>query len=260
VIIKKISKTGLFYKVHFDNDASYKFHESVIIKYGFLRKKIEVDEEKLACALKDNEYYLALDKGVKYLMVPHAIYEAKMYLSKYFDNEIVSKVLEKLLELKLLNDKEYAKYYTQIGIKKLYGPNKIIDDLITLKVLKEYILEALDEYDKETELINCLKVLDKYIPTLKKSSKSLGKKKLANYLINKGFSNDIITISIEKNGEILDNICDEDKLLEAAYIKLLRNKKTLSDKEFKAKAIRSLTNKGFSLSQVLKFLESRATV
>lgn len=260
MLIEKICKTGLFYKVYFDNNESYKFHESVIIKYGFLRKKIEVDEEKLAHAIKDNEYFLALDKGVKYLLVPHALYDVKLYLSRYFDDEIVSNVLAKLLELKLLDDREYAKYYTQIGIKKLYGPNKINEDLKALKVLKEYILEALEEYDKEIELNNCLSVLNKYIPTLKKSSRMLGKKKLENYLLNKGFSNEIITISIEKNVEILDNICDEDKLLEAAYIKLLRNKKTLSDKEFKVKVIRSLTNKGFALSKVIKFLESRSTV
>ena len=54
----KITKTGLFYKVKFDDDSSYKFHESIIISYGFIRKGIEISEERLTLALKDNEYYL----------------------------------------------------------------------------------------------------------------------------------------------------------------------------------------------------------
>ena len=62
--IIKITKTGLFYKVKFDNDIVYKFHESVIIAYGFIKKNIEVTQEKLNHALADNLYYLALDKGI----------------------------------------------------------------------------------------------------------------------------------------------------------------------------------------------------
>ena len=40
----KITKIGLFYKVKFDDDSVYKFHESIIISYGLLRKNIEISE------------------------------------------------------------------------------------------------------------------------------------------------------------------------------------------------------------------------
>jgi hypothetical protein len=54
VEILKITKVGLFYKVKLDNETTYKFHESVIIKYALLRKGINVTEEKLQEIIKDN--------------------------------------------------------------------------------------------------------------------------------------------------------------------------------------------------------------
>ena len=82
------------------------------------------------------------------------------------------------------------------------------------------------------------------------------KKKIINYLVSKGFSNEIITIVLEKNCEKLDNISDDDKLLEQAYQKILKtNKGNLKDRKQREKIIRSLCNKGFPLSKVLKVLE-----
>ena len=127
--IVKVTKVGIFYKVKFDNDMVYKFHESVIIKYGFIRKNIEVTQDKLDIALSENEYYLALDKGISYLSTLHSKKEVSIYLKKYYDAEIVKKVIFKLEELKLLNDLEYAKYFVSMMKKKHYGRYKIIQEL-----------------------------------------------------------------------------------------------------------------------------------
>ena len=83
--IVSINKTGLFYKVKFDDGKSYKFHESVIIKYGLIRKKIIVNENIILNALKDNEYFLALDKGVNYLTSIKSKHDTYLYLKRYFD-------------------------------------------------------------------------------------------------------------------------------------------------------------------------------
>ena len=98
--IVSINKTGLFYKVKLDNEQTYKFHESVIIKYGFIRKKIVVKESILEKALRDNEYYLALDKGANYLSSLRSKYDTYLYLKKHFSEEICKNVIEKLIELK----------------------------------------------------------------------------------------------------------------------------------------------------------------
>ena len=257
MVIKKITKVGLFYKVTFDNDASYKFHESVIIKYSFLRKKILVTEEKLDNAIKDNMYYLALDKGIKHLSTLRAKYDVYIYLKRYFDEDICRNVLEKLTDLKLVNDQEYAKEYVAFAKKKQYGPHKIFEELKASKVIEDDIYNALEDYSMEEEKTICELVFDKYLPSLKKYSVKLANNKMREYLANRGFSNESITNIIEKKRGMLDNISDEDKLLVIAYEKLLKAKKSKDEREFKNKAIRSLTAKGFPLSKVLKIVERR---
>ena len=94
--IIKITKTGLFYKVKFDNDVVHKFHESIIIAYGLIRKNIEINEEKLSKALLENEYYIALDKGINYLTTLRSRKEVLLYLKKHYDNELAYKVLQQV--------------------------------------------------------------------------------------------------------------------------------------------------------------------
>ena len=254
--IVKITKTGLFYKVKFDNDEVYKFHESVIISYGFIRKNIEVSQVKLTKALAENEYYLALDKGINYLSTLHSRKEVILYLRRYYDSEIVCRVILKLEELKLINDLEYAKYFVSVMKKKHYGRYKIIQELKELEVNEDYINEAVSEYLLEEEIENCEKLFSKYLPSLKKESRIGINKKVTNHLIQKGFSNEIITITIEKNREKLDNIVDEDEILLQLYKKILKTKNKINDdKKFKNKVIRSLSAKGFPLYKILKLLE-----
>lgn len=254
--IVKVTKTGLFYKVKFDNDEVYKFHESVIITYGFIRKNIEVSLDKLNKALEENEYYLALDKAVNYLSTLRSRKEVLLYLKKNYSIDIISRVMLQLEKLKLLNDKEYALYFLHIMKKKGYGKLKIINELKELDIDGDYIELAITEYSTEEEINNCEKQLEKYIPSLKRNSKASSKRKLISFLFSKGFSNEIITIVLEKNHEKLDNISDDDKLLLEAYRKLIKSKQgNLIDKKQREKIIRSLCNKGFPLNKILKVLE-----
>ena len=255
--IVKINKSGLFYKVYFDTSEAYKFHESVIIKYSFLRRGLEVSKDVLELAKLDNEYHLALDKGIKYLEVLHTKYETIIYLRKFFDSNLVTKVVHKLEDLKLINDFEYVKSYVQKSKNKCYGPKKISNDLEQFKVEKEYINLALNDYSFQEQIISCEKLLNKYLPNLKKESILSGRRKITNFMLGKGFSNEIITIVLEKNNNLLDNISDDDTLLEKAYDKIMQKKGSSNERDFKNKVIRSLTNKGFQLSKVLKIVERR---
>lgn len=254
--IVKITKTGLYYKVKFDNDEVYKFHESIIIKYLFLKKGTVVSVEALNQATLDNLYYLALDKGVNYLSTYHSRKEVVMYLRKHYEPDIADRVVLKLEELKLINDLEYAKYFVHMMKKRAYGVNKIINELKENNISSEFILEAISSYSDEEQIDNCNKCFLKYLPSLKKESKLGAKKKATNYLISHGFSNNIITIVLEKNVELLDNITDEDEILKKMYLKLLKSKNAkIDEKKFRNKVIRNLSSKGFPLYKILKIME-----
>ena len=169
----KVTKCGLFYKVKFDNDEVYKLHESVIISYGLIRKNIMISESKLASALKDNEYYIALDKAVNYLAVLRSRKEVLLYLKRNFEKDVIDKVLFQLENLNLINEEEYALYFVDIMKRKAYGRNKIINDLKYLEIDDEYIEVAIDNYEYDEEIINCEMQFDKYLPSLKEKNHQL---------------------------------------------------------------------------------------
>lgn len=254
--IVKINKTGLFYKVKLDNNEVYKFHESVIISYGLIRKNIEVNNQTLEKALKDNEYYIALDKGIAYLSVLRSEYDVLQYLKTKYEIEIVNKVISQLKKMKLINDLEYSRFFVSLMQKKCYGKNKILNELKNKNISSEITDIVMEEIDYSLEEENCLKCFSKYLVALKNDSRMSSRRKMIEYLKNHGFSNEIITIVLEKNVEKLDNIVDEDKSLVIAYKKILKSKKANTDeKKFKNKIIRSLTGKGFPLSKVLRILK-----
>ena len=256
--ITKVMKCGEFYKVKFDNEETYKFHESIIISYGFIRSKIEVSSEKLSSALIENEYYLALEKGIKYCYSTRCEKEVFLYLLKHYDKDMARRVILKLNELKLINDKEYAKEYVAFALKKCFGPKKIHQELKELNIIEEDIQNALEGYTFDMAVDNALKLAEKYSLRLKKDSKERRKAKLHNYLLEYGFNDAIITITLEKVREVLDNISSDEELLNKEFNKLVRTKKdNIDDRKFKQKVIRNLSNKGFALKDILKLFESR---
>lgn len=255
--ILKITKTGLFYKVKFDDDTVYKFHESIIIDYKFIKKNIDVSPSKLQKAIKDNEYHLALDKGVRYLSTVKSKSEVVLYLKRHFEEDVISKAIDKLIELKLIDDKECAVVYADIMKKKGYGIKKIFNELKELQIDDEYINEALMNYTSNDGLENCRKAFNKYFSSVKKGSKLGAKTKITNHLISKGFTNEEIQVVINENQNLFDEKIDEDKALIDTYNKLLKTKKQNCDeKKFKNKVIRSLLQKGFPIYKILKVIES----
>ena len=72
--IVKITKTGLYYKVKFDNDEVYKFHESIIIKYLFLKKGTVVTVQE--CKIDGKDEWVRIPSG---------------WIAGYYDNEYLIK-------------------------------------------------------------------------------------------------------------------------------------------------------------------------
>ena len=57
---------------------------------------------------------------------------------------------------------------------------------------------------------------------------------------------------------MLDNISSDEELLNKEFNKLIRTKReNIDERKFKQKVIRSLSNQGFALKDILKLLESR---
>ena len=121
---KKVGKNK--YKVYFDNNEIILF-EDVILKYDLLLLK-DVSLELLDKIIDENKFYEAYDMSLNYI-------ETKMrnkseiikYLKrKDYSDELINKVISKLVDLKILDEKLYIQAFINDKINLSNdGPYKI---------------------------------------------------------------------------------------------------------------------------------------
>lgn len=127
--------------------------------------------------------------------------EVRQRLAKFFvlpdDAEIL---ITQLIEDKYLNEHRYAQTYAggKFRIKK-WGKNRILHEL-KRKNLSEYSIRSAMKEIKETDYRETLvKLAEKKLEVLanKESNKLLLKKKLATYLIQKGYEPELVWEMVE---------------------------------------------------------------
>ena len=128
--------------------------------------------------------------------------EVRQRLAKFFvlpdDAEIL---ITQLIEDKYLNEHRYAQTYAggKFRIKK-WGKNRILHEL-KRKNLSEYSIRSAMKEIKETDYRETLvKLAEKKLEVLanKESNKLLLKKKLATYLIQKGYEPELVWEMVEQ--------------------------------------------------------------
>lgn len=113
-----------------------------------------------------------------------------------FDQNEIETVLNKLAEVKILNDDEFLSNYIQtLHQQRLWSQKRIWLKLVQLKLPKEQIEQALSNYFNQNENLAeevAKKTALKKLKSLSKFDKNIKKQKLATYLAQKGFSWEII--------------------------------------------------------------------
>ena len=138
-IIKFKKMAGSKYKVFFDNGKNILLHENIIIKYNLLiTKKIEEDYDDI---IKDNNNYMIYDMTVKYISKKmRCESEIRKYLkSKEINDELSDRIILKLRENGLLNDRDYVKSYISDKVRlksflKAFNVSLLIQVLLLPKV------------------------------------------------------------------------------------------------------------------------------
>lgn len=236
------------YKVYLDNEDTITLYEDVILNNNLLISKHISDLDKL---LSENNEYEAYNKAVKYIGVKmRSKKEIKAYLSKYYEDDIINGIIDKLVQNGLINDSKYvyAYYLDKINLSN-DGPNKIKDSLLKLGIKEDIINENITVdnkviYDKLNHLI------DKKIKTSKGYSGNILKQRLISYFINQGYDIDMINEII--NTKNLTNI--EEGIKE--YNKLLNKYKNKYDDYKLDVFIRSkLYAKGFDLDEIKRNID-----
>ena len=251
--ITKISKTGSKYKLVLDSGEIITTYDDVILNNNLLFSK-RIDKKLLEKIYSDNNYYQIYNKVLKLINTRlRSEYEIEEYLTK---TEITAqdkqKMLENLKEIGLINDRNFAKAYTNDKINlSLDGPEKIVKNLKHMHIQDDYINEAISNIDEEIVKSHIDKIITKKAKANTKDTITMLKQKILNYLVNQGYSKEQAMLNLESYSFPKKDLTDE---MEKIYQKQIKKK----DKNFKQKLKAKLYSKGFTIEEINRFIESKS--
>lgn len=259
MLLNKITKKKDFYILHFENSEEIRVSEEIIIKYKLLKGK-DINEELFSKIKDAEEYSKALNKTLNYISYRlRSKYEVNKYLKEnLYSKSTCKKVIDRLVELKYINDLLFANSYlnTQRNIN-LKGPNYIKNQLKMHQISEDIVDEVMIKYSYEAQVEVLSKLIDKELRLSKKDSVKKLKEKIIRKMIDKGFGLSVIN-------SVLSDIkieVDEQSLVDNEVDKLLiKLKNKYQDKELKKVIIRKLMNKGFTYDSIISVLNDKLNI
>lgn len=251
--ISKIKKNNNKYTIILSDNSSLSFYSDTLIKYNLLKPR-EISDKELEEIINYNDYIEAYNKALTYISYKQRTKkEIKDKLCNY-SIDVIDKVIKKLDELCLLDEKKYIEAFIndQINLGNK-GPFYIKKELKKLNINIDYIDEILNNIKEDVWIEKVKKIVDKKINTNKKLSKESLLLKIKNDLILLGYSKNIIdkvlsNIIIEEDNEVIEMAFDKE------YNRLSKKYK---DKELEKKVKYNLYKKGFSLERIEEILNKR---
>lgn len=141
----------------------------------------------------------AYSKALKFLSYrPRSQKEIEDFLvKKKFDKDIIAVLIERLIELKFVNDEDFAKWWIEQRQQYRARSKRVIKQELRFKgIAQELIEKFLDE--GESDFAIALAIFNKRKNKLRNLSPDEFKKKTIEFLQRRGFSWDIIKEVIKK--------------------------------------------------------------
>lgn len=248
--ISKIKKINNKYTIILSDNSSLSFYSDTLIKYNLLKPR-EISDKELEEVINYNNYIEAYNKALTYISYKQRTKkEIKDKLCNY-SIDVIDKVIKKLDELCLLDEKKYIEAFINDQINLCNkGPFYIKSRLEKLNLDSNLIDEVISNVDDEVWLEKVRKMVDKKININRKLSKERLLLKIKNDLIIMGYNKDIIN-------EVLNNtyIEENDDVIEMEFKKEYKKlSRKYIDKELNNKLKYNLYKKGFSLTKIEKLI------
>lgn len=175
-----------------------------IINAGHLKVGQTISQEMIDCLKKDDQIEDGFQKALKYISYkPRTKSEVVKKLKENdFDEEIISIVLDMLVEKGYVNDLQFAKNWVEN--RSIYKPRskKLITwELKNKQIGEEIIREVTGEMLPEEEL--AMLAAEKYARRLSEYEKEVFFRRLTGYLIRRGFSFSTVNSTVQTIWNIL---------------------------------------------------------
>lgn len=203
--MKLTVKEGKANKIHIYVDEEYR--TTVDSDYWYsekYRNLKEINEEELTELLDSVSFRRAYNKGLDLLSRrPYGVKELiKKLCEKGHEKDASQKACERLLELGLLNDEEYARILSDDLInRKNYGIKRVKQELAFRGISREIIENTIDSLDNDAENRIILVIKKKY---LNKLNDEKGRKRAIDGLMRLGFSYSEIKSALKQVSEFTE--------------------------------------------------------
>ena len=214
-------------------------------------------DEELEKIERDNKIGLAI-KYAKSILAGKLMSEWNMRNKLYdkgFGKDVVDEVINKLKKEKLINDKALCKELISYYNERLYGKNKIIQELRLKGIFDETIKEL--KFSDSNELKKAKALLPKFEKQYNHLSYADRKQHIYNALIRAGFDNEIALEVVKKikSGPARD---ESNKLRRDFAIAMDAGmKKYKTEDGLKAYVFRTLSGKGYKIMDIKILWENR---
>ncbi|AYD39737.1 recombination regulator RecX [Clostridium fermenticellae] len=195
--------------VYINNEFGFSCDTELIYIYNFIKgKKLEADYIK---KIIDEDNFVKCKNSA--LRTIERSYKTEYQITqkliqKGFEDNAINRVIDFLKKYKFIDDKRFIKSYIMEKIKS-QGKNKIKCELLKKGIDKSIVDSELKNIDGSTEIKYAIKLAIKKYNILKKTEINYKKvyKKLGNYLITRGYNQDILKDVL--NQVIDKNDCDK---------------------------------------------------
>lgn len=198
--IDKIKKTGKKYKITLDNGKEIATYEDVILDNGLLFHRF-INDKLYKKIIEDTKYFQSYNKVLD--MISRRLrseYEVLEYLKKSeIEENDIKNIIDNLKKIGLIDDIAYAKAYTNDKINLSFdGPYKIKKNLVQNKIDESIIHEVIENIDRDILHQHIDKIIDKKVKSNTKYTSNMLKQKIIIYLVNLGYSKDMVVKRLDR--------------------------------------------------------------
>lgn len=232
--------------------------EAVLIQY-MLKKGMEIDDALLESILQQDTLYEAYTRAIHFLSYRmRSQKEVRDFLlKKEVEEDLIEEVMDRLIDEKLVDDREFAKMFIRTRISTSdKGPQYVRKELAEKGVAAHLIDETINElYTDEVQFEKARKLVEKKSRQGKIESHFKQIQRIENSLLQKGYSRHIVQEAIHSLEKNVDEDAEAEALRREGDRLIRRFSRTLEGYELRQKVQAGLYRKGFSLDRIHEYLE-----
>lgn len=235
--------------------------EDILIQQQLWKDK-ELSEDRIIELRNKDEIDKAMNKTLNYLSYRM---RSEMEIQRYLrDLEIdiaeeeISQMIDRLKKLQFLDDQRFAEAFvrTKRDTQKK-GPIVIKQELMQKGVDKKIIETAMEEYSKELQLDNAIKMVEKKQSSYKKEGQKKKEQKLMQFVIQRGFDQTIAYEAISYAEIEKDHDAEAEELAKQAE-KAWRKHSKKDHWERKQRTKQYLYSRGYSMELIEQWFENQS--